>query len=88
MCEKEEREITQFQMQGGGERRQHIILHILLGREMQGWYDLEDTEIKRLTTSWIAGIDLLTNASMPGGGWLCACKGSRAQGYDNGLQML
>lgn len=35
MCEKEEREITQFQMQGGGERREHIILHILLGREMQ-----------------------------------------------------
>lgn len=38
MCEKEEREITQFQMQsgGGGETREHIILHILLGREMQG----------------------------------------------------
>lgn len=36
ICEKEEREITQFQMQGeGGKRREHIILHILLGREMQ-----------------------------------------------------
>lgn len=61
MCEKEEREITQFQMQ---RETEHIILHILLGPELQDWYDLEDTEIKRLTTSWIAGIDLLTRAYM------------------------
>lgn len=68
--------------------KEHIILHILLGPEMQEWYDLEDTEIKRLTTSWIAGIDLLTSAYMVGGGWFCVCKGIRAQCYDNGLQML